>query len=170
MYPVGFFIDAGVVAAFVLLLAAAAWGDIRAYRIPNVLVAAFLLLFVLAFAGGLIPRHEIMSHLGAGTFALVIGMALFYRNWVGGGDAKFFAALALWAGWPEAVRLAVVMALAGGVVSALVLLRNRGTARESDIGGDSAGTLHRRVPYGVAIALAGFDFWIRKLAAPFIFS
>jgi prepilin peptidase CpaA len=167
---VGFFIGAGVVVAFVLLLAAAAWGDVRAYRIPNVLVAAFPLLFVLAFAGGLVPRPEILNHLGAGMLALLLGMALFYRNWVGGGDAKLFAALALWAGWPEVVRLVTVMALAGGVVSVLVLLRNRGTGRVSGIGSDSEGSLRRKVPYGVAIALAGLDFWIRKLAAPFFFS
>ena len=169
MCSVGLFIAAGVVAAFVLLLAAVAWEDIRAYRISNVLVAAFLPLFVLAFAGGLIPRQEILSHLGAGILALLVGMALFYRNWVGGGDAKLFAALALWAGWPDTIRLVTVMALAGGVVSALVLLRKRGAGRIPGIGGDSEGILRQRVPYGVAIALAGLDFWIRKLAAPFFF-
>ena len=124
MCSVEFSIGAGVVAAFVLLLAAVAWGDIRAYRIPNVLVAAFPLLFVIAFTGGLIPRQEILGHLGSGILALLLGLALFSRNWVGGGDAKLFAALALWAGWPEAVRLAVVTALAGGVISALVFDRD----------------------------------------------
>ena len=110
----GFFIGAGVVIAFAVLLAAAAWGDIRNYRIPNFLVTAFLVLFVLAYALGLIPRHEIVGHLGVGLVALLLGMALFRWNWIGGGDAKFIAALALWAGWPEAIRLVVAMALAGG--------------------------------------------------------
>ncbi len=170
MCPVEFFIGAVVVAAFVLLLAAAAWWDIRAYRIPNVLVAAVLLVFLLAFAGGLIPRNEIMGHLGAGLLALLLGMVLFYRNWIGGGDAKLIAALALWAGWPEVIRFATVMALAGGVISALVLFRARGTGPVKTVESDAEGGLKRRVPYGVAIALAGLDFWIRKLAAPFFFS
>ena len=157
----GFFIDTGVVVAFAVLLVAAAWGDIRNYRIPNALVGAFLVLFVLAFALGLIPRHEIAGHLGAGVGVLLLGMALFRFNWIGGGDAKFIAALALWAGWPEAIRLVIAMALAGGVVSALVVLQNRP--------GGGKDKLRRRVPYGVAIALAGLDFWLRKLAAPIFF-
>ena len=165
----GPFIGTGVVVAFAVLLATAAWGDLRNYRIPNVLVAAFLVLFVLAIAGGLIPRNEIMGHLGAGVVALLLGMAFFYRNWIGGGDAKLFAALALWAGWPEAIRLAIAMAVAGGVVSALVLLRNRVTGRILDLGSDRERNFRQKVPYGVAIAFAGFDFWLRKLAAPFFF-
>lgn len=168
---VEFLIAVGVVAAFVLLLAAAAWMDIRAYRIPNVLVAAFLPLFVLAFAAGLVHRHEILGHLGVGVLALLVGLTLFSRNLVGGGDAKLFAALALWwTGWPDAFRFVIVMALAGGLVSAVVLYRNRGTGPVQDIGSDSEGILRRKVPYGVAIALAGLDFWIRKLAAPVFFS
>ena len=166
----GFFIGAGVVIAFAVLLAAAAWGDIRNYRIPNFLVAAFLVLFVLAYALGLIPRHEIVSHLGVGIVALLLGMALFRFHWIGGGDAKFIAALALWAGWPEAIRLVVAMALAGGVVSVLVLLWSRASGRIPGSGNEGKDKLRRQVPYGVAIALAGFDFWLRKLAAPLFFS
>lgn len=166
----GFFIDAGVVVAFAALLVAAALGDIRNYRIPNALVGAFLVLFVLAFAFGLIPRREIVGHLGAGVVVLLLGMALFRFNWIGGGDAKLIAALALWAGWPEAIRLVIAMALAGGVVSVLVLLQSRVGGQPPDTGNDDNSKFRRRVPYGVAIALAGLDFWFRKLAAPNLLS
>ncbi len=157
-------IDAGIAVAFVVLLAWAAWGDIRTYRISNRLVAAFLFLFVAALAAGSIPWASIIGHLGAGAFALAFGLILFARNWIGGGDAKLFAALALWAGWPDLVRLAIVMALAGGVLSILQLIRSRGT----ESGPENESSFRRPVPYGVAIALAGFDFWVRKLAVPIL--
>ena len=159
----GFLIDAGIAVAFAVLLVWAGWGDLRTYRISNRLVAAFFCLFVAAFAVGPNPWTQIIGHLGAGILALALGLFLFWRNWIGGGDAKLFAVLAVWAGWPDLIRLTVVMALAGGVLSALRLWQGRGA---SEIATEGESRKRREVPYGVAIALAGLDFWLRRLAAP----
>ena len=112
----------------------------------------------------MIPLSAIVGHLSSVALALLLGLAFYSRNWIGGGDVKLFAVLALWAGWPDLIRLAIVMALAGGVLSALELMRSRGADRGSE--GDSESRLRRHVPYGVAIALAGLDYWVRRLAAP----
>ncbi len=157
-----------IAAVFLALLLWAAWGDVKTYRISNALVVALLVLFGVAFAAGSVERDRILEHLGVGALALAVGMGLFARNLIGGGDAKLFAVLALWAGWPEVIRLAFVTALAGGAVSAVVLLRSRRAAKEGAV---PAGEVKRPpiVPYGVAIAVAGLDYWIRALAAPFLF-
>jgi prepilin peptidase CpaA len=164
---------AAVAAAFLGLLAWAAWSDIRDYRIPNALVGALLVLFVLALASGLVPRNNIPTHLATGALALLLGLALFHVNWIGGGDAKLFAVLALWAGGPEVIRLAFVMALVGGALSALILLRARFDASKKAPPASAAtgeGNPVPKVPYGVAIAVAGLDYWVRALAAPFLLS
>ncbi|MBM3580464.1 MAG: pilus assembly protein CpaA [Alphaproteobacteria bacterium] len=158
----------GIAFAFFALLAWAAWDDIRAYRIPNWLVGAFLALFAAALVSGIIPEKRILFHLATGAGALALGVLLFSRNWIGGGDAKLFAALALWAGWPETLRLALVTAIAGGGVALFVLwrIRRTRTANGKDIpAGPKPG--RPQVPYGVALALAGLDFWIRNLVGSF---
>ncbi|HLO78065.1 MAG TPA: hypothetical protein VK196_16545, partial [Magnetospirillum sp.] len=66
-----------------------------------------------------------------------------------GGDAKLMAAAALWSGFFAMPRFALVMAVAGGVL-ALVMLIARGR--------------RARVPYGVAIAVAGLDWWFTVIA------
>lgn len=151
--------------AFLALLARAAWGDIRSYRIPNWLVGAFIALFVAAGAAGLIPEDRIVEHLATGAGALALGVFLFFRNWIGGGDAKLFAVLALWAGWPETLRLALVTAVVGGAVALFVLWRLR---RVRGANGVESRPDRPQVPYGVALAVAGLDLWIRSLAASFV--
>jgi prepilin peptidase CpaA len=162
---------AAIAAAFLGLLAWAAWSDIRDYRIPNILVGALLGLFVLALAAGVVPRSHILAHLVTGALALLLGLVFFHKNWIGGGDAKLFAVLALWAGGFEVMRLAFVMALAGGVLSAVVLIRARRKTNAAPGMTRSGDEIPRpKVPYGVAIAVAGLDYWIRALGAPFLFS
>ena len=153
----GFFIDAGVVATFAALLVAAAWGDIRNYRIPNALVGAFLVLFVLAFAFGLIPRHEIVGHLGAGVVVLLLGMALFRFNWIGGGDAKLIAALALWAFFARRPR---IYGPAASLVAAILWRRGRRLGRLASLPLAGGWTRSRDLPAPAGSTFQ--DMWRRR--------
>ncbi|HVI90545.1 MAG TPA: pilus assembly protein CpaA, partial [Dongiaceae bacterium] len=63
---------------------------------------------------------------------------------------------ALWTGFAALPRFILLTALAGGVL-ALLLLILRWLRADSDDKIDS------RVPYGIAIALAGLDFCIQQL-------
>jgi prepilin peptidase CpaA len=155
-------VSALVTGGFVALLAWAVWGDIRRYRIPNLLVVLFLVLFAAAAAVGMIEPERLWGHAGAGATALLAGLALFHRGWIGGGDAKLFAALALWTGWSDFPRLILVTALAGGGVAAWTWFRHRRASIGRGSGELKAPGIP--VPYGVAIALAGLDFWLRQLA------
>jgi prepilin peptidase CpaA len=84
--------------------------------------------------------------LAALVFALFAG--LFALGMMGGGDVKMLGALALWLPLPAVSMLIIVMALIGGVVTALTVIHHRATRR---IG-------RPEIPYGVAIALAGL--WV----------
>ena len=114
---------------FPVLLIAAAICDLTSFRIPNILPGAIIALFpafliATAFSGHSAAWSEIAGHLLAGCLGLLIGMLLFARGWVGGGDAKLFAAICLWLGWQSLLEYAVVASLAGGLLCfALLVLR-----------------------------------------------
>ena len=108
-----------------LLLALAAGWDLASYTIPNTLSAAIIFVF-LAFAliAGL-PGSQFGAHLAAGLVALAAGFALFASGFIGGGDAKLFAATALWFGFGDLLSYALVAALLGGLLTVTLLVVRR---------------------------------------------
>jgi len=130
-----------------LLLAIA--GDLRTRTIPNKLNAAIALLAIpFWWLSGLPlwPGVAIQIAMAAGLLALFA--IAFHFGAMGGGDVKMIAALALWLTPDATLKLLVIMSLAGGVLTIAMLVRHRLANIETPI----------EVPYGVAIALAGF--WV----------
>lgn len=158
----------GVAVAFTVLLGWAAVSDIRARTIPNWTVVAIVGLF-LPWA---------LLHWGAwaawtllaGAIALAIGVALYSFGVVGAGDAKLFAAVALFAGLGHLLTLGVWTALAGGLI-ALVSIASRPNRALVMVSLRGKGDFGRGVPYGVAIAAAGAVMvWAGLLSLPTSFS
>lgn len=136
--------------AFNLILAVAAGSDLLRHRIPNACSLALVLLFpAAAFAGGLPwPDHLLGAAAGLG-----LGLLGFARGWVGGGDAKLLAAIALWCGLKRFPGLVMLVGLAGGVLALMVLLARRcrlGRVLRLPSLADGA-----PLPYGLAITAAG---------------
>ena len=140
------------VAIWIVTLLIAAISDLRAFKIPNILPAVLILLFgivhaVSGFSSLLLPY---LLHF---LLALAIGMLLFGRGWIGGGDAKLYASVALWFNWGGAVPLVFLTTLSGLALSIAFIV-----ARMSGMGRNKAGTdqpknrSERRIPYGVAIS------------------
>ena len=148
------------------LLATAAWLDAWHRRIPNALVAAVAVLWLAT-----LPGHGPAAAIGALATAggvLAAGMLLWRYGWLGGGDVKLAAALALWAGLPHAAGLLLAIALSGGALafgSCLVwrspilalaaawLPRSAAACGQDD--GPNVAASARSLPYGVAIASGG---------------
>jgi prepilin peptidase CpaA len=140
--------------ALATLLIVAALGDVRRYRIPNQLNLAMALLALpwwLVQSGlqlGLLWQIMLPQMLLIGGMFLLMLLAMHY-NLFGGGDAKMLLALAFWFPLDAYLSLLTVMALAGGVLSLALLLRQR-------LASPASGTTRKlRVPYGVAIAAGG---------------
>lgn len=142
------------------LVTAALW-DARHYRIPNllplVLLGAFLPVALLA------PQPvDWLAHLGAGAAVFAGGAVLFALRWMGGGDVKLAAAVALWAG-PLALHFLAAMAVIGGLLALALLVLRKMVAGVVAMAADRPQevTLPRLllqgegVPYGLAIAGAG---------------
>jgi prepilin peptidase CpaA len=142
----------------VLLAAAAGW-DLASFTIPNFLPAALLGLFaVFAVAAGL-SLPAIGFHLLAGFLGLFLGFTLFALGFIGGGDAKLFAAVLLWLGFKDLLPYTLLASIAGGFLTLGLLL-----ARQWPLPGALArqawiAKLHDArsgVPYGVALAAGAF--------------
>lgn len=129
--------------------------DATTLTIPNWISLVLLALFpVLAISAGL-SWAEAGIHVAVGLAALIAGIALFGGGFIGGGDAKLFAAVSLYIGATWFGMYVFAVALAGGLL-ACVLIAIRWLAAygagaylswlqhlaKRDVG----------IPYGVAIA------------------
>jgi prepilin peptidase CpaA len=145
-----------IVSVFPLLVVVAALTDATTFLIPNRLSAALAVAFIpAAFLMGL-PLPVIGVCLIVGVVALLFGIAMFAAGWIGGGDAKLFAAAALWLGWPAMGSLLAWTALAGGALAVALLAARKATSPVLAARGPAwVGRLlapKGDVPYGVAIA------------------
>jgi prepilin peptidase CpaA len=144
---------------FPALVITAALRDVVSYTIPNWISVALVAGFpVAALAQGL-SLQTMGLNLGIGAAALVLGMIMFALRWIGGGDAKLFAAAALWLGWPAVPTYLAVTGVAGGALAVGLLgLRSPLVAGYVVNGPPWLSRLAQpgeNVPYGVAIAVGG---------------
>ena len=147
-----------VVASDIFFLGMLIWAgasDLFTMTIPNRIVLLLLAGYIV-FA----PLTDVMMMQGlwAGGLALGAALVLFGYGWIGGGDAKLFAATALWLGVDHLVPFAFATSLFGLVLTIGVLI-----ARALPVAVDWSdrpwvARLLRPgggVPYGIAIAFAG---------------
>ncbi|MDB5424803.1 MAG: prepilin peptidase CpaA [Phenylobacterium sp.] len=143
--------------AFPALVITAALRDVVSYTIPNWLSLALVAAFpVAALAQGL-PLASLAVGFGIGAAALVAGMAMFALRWIGGGDAKLFAAAALWLGFPAILTYLAVTGIAGGALAVSLLTLRSAYVRPYVLNGPAwfarLAEPGENVPYGLAIAI-----------------
>ena len=131
--------------------------DIFTRRLPNILCGVMLLAgLALAFAGG--GWLALGLHGAHAALALVVGYLLFLAGIFGGGDGKFYAAVASFFPLTGMLLLFAAITAAGLLLAIFWLLFKRIWRGKIDKKGDFG-----KLPYGVAIgggalAYAGFLF------------
>ena len=133
------------------LLMIAAAEDAARLRISNVTVLLILIAAVIAaFVLGL--QLALWQNLLVFVVLLAIGTPMFVTGKLGGGDVKLLASIGLWFDFGGAVRMVVAVAIAGGIVTMLVLTLR--TVGWNEALRDRVVLLRPRsgIPYGVAIA------------------
>jgi prepilin peptidase CpaA len=149
-----------VIVVLPALLALVAGWDLASYTIPNRLQLALVAAFVVfVLVTGMAPAL-LGWHLLAGFLGLAVGFTLFALGFIGGGDVKLFAAVALWLGFDrDLVNYMLIASLLGGVLTlGLLVLRRLPLpallTRQSwllRLHDERAG-----IPYGVALAAGAF--------------
>lgn len=130
----------------------AAYCDFRHRMLPNLLCLSVL---GTGIAAGWMLHDLTWVGLGLahGVLALLVGMALFAGGVIGGGDAKFYVAVAAWLPLGYGFWMLGAVALCGLVLAlAWFPLRSRVAALAPD---PALAKEFRKVPFGLAIAAGG---------------
>ena len=145
----------GLLAALAIALLVPAFTDLRSRKIDNWLNAGIALGAPLFWWTSGLPlwagswfEPSIVTQLAVALVTFIILAGLFALRAMGGGDVKLLTALALWIAPMPFLRLLILMALIGGVLTIAfgawhVMRRQREKLS---------------IPYGVAISLAGL--WV----------
>ena len=133
----------GILAAMLVWIAVV---DIKTYTISDRLnVAIALLAPVYWWASGVDLWPDASLRVAMALIVFLLFAGAFYLNVMGGGDVKLAGALALWFAPYDTVKLLVIMSMAGGLLTLVVLGLHRIRKK----------TGRPEVPYGVAIAVGG---------------
>ena len=139
-------ISLGLMALLGLLMIAAAISDLRSRTISNELNAAMALLAIpFWIVNGLALWPDIAIQFGAAFAVFLVFAGLFAIGAMGGGDVKMIGAVMLWIPLPLFMPTLFVMAIGGGILSAVMLIHMKLSPSDKPV----------EVPYGVAIAAAG---------------
>lgn len=152
-------ITAAILSVPAVCLALAAISDLFTMTIPNripaVLLASFLILA--PFSGLTWPDMGMSVVAGIVVFAACFG--LFAVNVMGGGDAKLLTAAAVWFGFNQSLLVFLVaVSFVGGLLTLAVLLvrSQSNSVLAMGIPLPASLTTAKKIPYGIAIAIAGF--------------
>lgn len=149
-------------------LGAAALADLRTYQIPNRYAAAIALAFVV-FSLGAGPSEAAVGF-AIGATAFLIGTIFFARRWLGGGDVKLLAAIALWVPPPLLAAFTVATSLAGAALSLVMLTPLRGFLPAPPAGltfsgrtNGAARAMRQPIPFAIAIAIGGLFVLFKRV-------
>lgn len=146
-----------ILLAAILVVAAAI--DVRTFTISNRLNLIVALLAPLYWAStALSPWPGIATHLAAGATVFVLLAGAFYAGMMGGGDVKLAAALALWFPPLATAKFLVIMSIAGGVLTLVIMAFHRLKKREG----------RPEIPYGVAISFGGIAILAQRFLNQFV--
>ena len=164
-------LDTARLLLFPALMAFAAASDLFTMTISNRVSLALIAGFVaLAVLGGM-GMHDMLLHVGAGAAVLVVAFACFAMGWVGGGDAKVAASVALWFGFDHLLDYLLYASLLGGALTILLLQFRQWPLPSLLARQPWLDRLHDKqsgIPYGIALALGALIIypqteWIKAI-------
>jgi prepilin peptidase CpaA len=147
---------------FPAALAYAAASDLLTMTISNRLVLAVAALFIILAPMTGMGWSEFGLHFAAGMAVLVLGFACFAFGWIGGGDAKLAAVIALFLGAENAVEFVALASILGGILTVSLLGFRRVVVPAFIIRHPWVQRLHHPdtgVPYGIALAAAALAIY-----------
>ena len=160
-----------ILGASFLIYLAVAWNDLFHRSIPNFLSFGIAGLAVLRMALAVPPGGALWAVVIA-LIVFAVALLCFARGWLGGGDVKLLTATILLIGARDSLPFLICMAIAGGILSVLVLLwagaerwrtRHRAAASGPTLAdtrvadtplANPPATPPVSVPYGIAISLS----------------
>ena len=145
---------------FVFCMCYAVVSDFRELLIPNWIIITLVVTFLL-FAPLYLEPMTTLWHVLIALAVLALTTIFFALNWIGGGDAKLMAGVALWAGPQHTLGFLMAMSMLGFVIAIILLgFRSHGILIERLVPDNPVLrrlqflAQQRQCPYGVAIGAA----------------
>jgi prepilin peptidase CpaA len=126
------------------LLLSAGIEDARTREIANGKNAAIALLAPVWWWALGLGWDDVATQLLVAAIVFAVFVGAFAAGWMGGGDVKMIAALALWLPLGGLLQMLMVMSVLGGAITLAMMIERRWHRRIGAV----------EVPYGVAIAAA----------------
>lgn len=140
-----------------MLLIMGGVSDLLTMTISNKLCLAMAGLFGVAALWFGLPAEQALMHVAAGFLVLVVCFGLFAAGWIGGGDAKFAAATALWVGFAGLLPYLLMASVFGGLLTVALIYLKAYPIPSLAVRLPFFARLQDRqtgVPYGIALAAA----------------
>lgn len=155
--------QAPLIAGVAVALSGLAWSavsDVARYEIPNRACGLVAAGYLLTAIGS--PAGPFFAGLATGLAVFAVLAVLFWRGWLGGGDVKLAAAIALWAGPGRLSDFSLATAVAGLALAAVMLspLRRRMPHPPEGV----ATAFRQPMPFGAPLAVGGAWVAILHLA------
>ncbi|VAV89376.1 Type IV prepilin peptidase TadV/CpaA [hydrothermal vent metagenome] len=154
-----------ILAVFSALMLWAAYSDLTSFTLSNRLCLITALLYPAylvsrTVSGHGLPLQDILISLAIATVILMVCIAFFALNVMGGGDVKLIPAVALWAGPDHILQYLFITSVLGGIIALIIIVRNRiKTSKYYKSSGNINLSMAEKetsaVPYGVGIAIGG---------------
>lgn len=155
-------LQAGCLVAFVSLLVAAGWQDLRTMRIANGVSLSVASAFALWAAAGLslgaISLHAVGMAVVCAVGVFALGTVAFAAGALGGGDVKLLSAASLFAGPSLLIDFLLIASVTGGAMALAMLAGVPIGPIAVGRGGTARARLRSALPYGPAIAVGGL--WV----------
>jgi prepilin peptidase CpaA len=154
-----------LLSVFPALMAYAAASDFMTMTIPNRIALALVAAFPLVAVAAGLGWHAMALHLGAGALVLAVCFGFFAMGWIGGGDAKLAAAVALWFGFGVLLEYVLLASIYGAVLTLAVIALRTQVMPRFTLGWRFLDTIQDRtkgIPYGIALALAALVVYPRS--------
>ena len=150
----GMFFSHALAALLAIALLYAAFDDLRRRIIENWLTGGIALAAPLWWWSNAVPLWpDVVIQIAIAAAAFALFLIFFLLRAMGGGDVKLIGALALWFPVGLLSQFLMVMAIAGGALTLVMMILHRVQRKAGRI----------EVPYGVAIAGAGLWAILRTI-------
>ena len=117
-------LGATAIAVGITLALVAVWTDLKRREIPHWIIGGLVLSWLVAAT--LEPQAinaKPLASVACGLAALLLGFVMHAFGWLGGGDGKLLAALALWLGPADVGWALVCTGMVGGLLALFALAR-----------------------------------------------
>ncbi|MCF6321128.1 MAG: prepilin peptidase [Rhizobiaceae bacterium] len=157
---------------FPFFVAYGAASDLFSMTIPNRITLALMVGFMVMALWINMDWETIAWHWAMFAIVLSITFTLFALGFIGGGDAKLAAGIALWMGWEHSLMYFLLAAFLGGILTIIIIKIRNVPMPDWVMRQQWAANIYRaeRIPYGISMGAAAIMVYAQTIWMQYVFN